>query len=305
LLNIFLWCQYETSIYFTYYSCIQSTQGAVCLEAVACLKYPRECLEVILVDDGSRISIDPVVRHFQHRINMIVLKQKNAGPASARNTGARHAKGEFLVFTDHDCAPDSNWLNILSKHFIDTPDCLFGGRTINRLTDNIFSTTSQIIIDMVYNHYNSNPQQAHFFTTNNIGLSAKQFNRLGGLNPILRAAEDREFCDRWRYNGYRMIYVKDAIIYHYHRLNLSTFCKQHFDYGRYAYHYHKIRDQRKSGNFRGEMTFHMNVQNLLFFPFSQVHWKKRMPLAGNLLLWQIVNFLGFFYEAIEGKRKNT
>jgi hypothetical protein len=75
--------------------------------------------------------------------------------------------------------------------------------------------------------------------------------------------------DRWRYNGYRMVYVKDAIIYHFHRLNLSTFCKQHFDYGRYAYHYHKIRDQRKSGNFRGEMTFHMNVQNGLMHKLGE------------------------------------
>jgi uncharacterized SAM-binding protein YcdF (DUF218 family) len=50
------------------------------------------------------------------------------------------------------------------------------------------------------------------------------------------AGEDREFCDRWLYHGYKMQYVPDAIILHSHYLTWSSFCKQHLNYGRGAFH---------------------------------------------------------------------
>lgn len=275
----------------------RAKQLAVCLQSLAQQEYPRDCFEVIVVDDGSEVSLETVVAPFRKQINLSLYKQINAGPAAARNTGAKHAKGDFLAFTDDDCKPASDWLKVLAKYFKKTPDFLVGGRTINRLTDNIFSATSQLIVDIVYRHYNANPEQARFFASNNIAIPARKFNELGGFNTKFRTSEDRELCDRWLHHGYRMIYAQDAVIYHAHQLNLRTFCKQHFNYGRGAYRYHKIRAQRGSGTMHGEMKFHLNLHNWLFYPFTQVSLKKSVPLAGTLLLWQLMNALGFLYEA--------
>ena len=44
-------------------------------------------------------------------------RQSNAGPASARNTGARLASGEILVYTDADCVPKPDWLSQLVAGF--------------------------------------------------------------------------------------------------------------------------------------------------------------------------------------------
>ena len=44
---------------------------------------------------------------------MHVIRQANAGPASARNQGIRLAQSEIVVFLDSDCVPRPDWLAVL------------------------------------------------------------------------------------------------------------------------------------------------------------------------------------------------
>jgi len=136
---------------------------AQCLNAIAHLNYPRDRFEVIIVDDGSPISIEPVIQPFREQFNLTLMTQSNAGPANARNTGVTLAKGKYIVFTDDDCEPDVNWLQVFADGFSKKPDCMLGGYTINKLSDNIFSQTSQLLIDYIYSYYNSEDKEASFF----------------------------------------------------------------------------------------------------------------------------------------------
>jgi GT2 family glycosyltransferase len=279
-------------------------QLAACLQSLAQLEYPRERFEVIVVDDGSPTSLEMASARVRQQICVRLIQQANSGPAAARNNGAKQAKGDFLVFTDDDCTPAPDWLQKLATIFKENPECLAGGRTVNRLPDNLFSTTSQLIVDIVYRHYNADPQHARFFASNNMAMPAQRFHELGGFNANFRTSEDRELCDRWRQRGWQMIYAEDAIIYHAHDLTFVEFCRQHFNYGRGAYRYHQIRRQRGSGTMHGEMKFHANLRNWLLYPFTQVRWNKALPLAGSLLLWQILNAAGFFGEALKQKKQD-
>lgn len=72
-----------------------------CLASVAAQTW-RD-LEVIVVDDGSpdrgaHIAADFAERDPRFRL----IRQANAGLGAARNTGVRHATGEFLAFVDGD-----------------------------------------------------------------------------------------------------------------------------------------------------------------------------------------------------------
>ncbi|MTJ10462.1 glycosyltransferase family 2 protein [Anabaena sp. UHCC 0204] len=58
-------------------------------------------LEVIIVDDGSTDKSIEICRQFKDE-RIKIIHQQNRGLAGARNTGIRHAQGEFLGFVDSD-----------------------------------------------------------------------------------------------------------------------------------------------------------------------------------------------------------
>ncbi len=218
---------------------------ANCLKAIANLDYSSDRFEVIVVDDGSKTPLDSVVTPLQDKIQVKLLRQANAGPAAARNRGASEARGEFLAFTDDDCQPLPDWLTQFANSLATAPQAMVGGKTINALADNPFSTASQELIDYLYEYYNPAKGKKAFFASNNIALPKSGFDSLGGFDVSfpLAAAEDRDFCDRW-IERYPMVYASDARINHYHHLNLRSFWKQHFNYGRGAFSFHRRCQQR-------------------------------------------------------------
>lgn len=269
-----------------------------CLNSIASLDYPCDKFEVIVVDDGSEKALDDVTSGFQNQFSLTLLRQKNAGPASARNNGASQAKGKFLAFTDDDCTLAPDFLKNLELKFSSAPDSMTGGRTINALPKNIYSTASQTLIDYLYQYYNNSERQLSFFASNNFALPANLFQKLGGFDTSfpLAAAEDREFCDRWLNSGYKMTYAPDVVVYHAHELTLSKFWRQHFNYGRGAFCFHKTRAQRQSEKIKVEpLSFYFN---LLIYPFSQTSNKFAIPVFGLFFLSQVANISGFYREKL-------
>lgn len=77
------------------------------------LKQTRTDLELILVDDGSTDGSGELCDHLmsEDRTDRIrVIHQKNSGVSTARNTGIKEAKGEFLLFTDSDDYVEETYL---------------------------------------------------------------------------------------------------------------------------------------------------------------------------------------------------
>lgn len=74
---------------------------AACLESVAAQTW-RD-FEAVMIDDGSRDGSVRIAEHFAERdVRFRLIRQDNAGLGAARNTGVRHATGEFLMFLDSD-----------------------------------------------------------------------------------------------------------------------------------------------------------------------------------------------------------
>jgi GT2 family glycosyltransferase len=269
-------------------------QLATCLRSLVCLDYPRDHFEVIVVDDGSKISPKTLVDSFDKQLDITLLMQANAGPASARNTGAARAKSEFLVFLDDDCTPAPDWLLKLAARFAATPARMIGGKTLNALSDNPYATASQIIIDFVYTHYNDNPDKARFFSSNNMAIPTDQFRALGGFNVTLRTSEDRDLCERWLYHGYQMSYAPEVLIYHAHALTFRTFWRQHFNYGRGGFRFRQRLAQRDQERIKLETK--LFYLNMFWYPFAQVRGFRGIWLSVLSVVSQLASMLGFFRE---------
>lgn len=289
--------RYECSIVIPTYNRLD--QLAQCLQFVQNLKYPRKKFEVIVVDDGSDVSLKPIIGSFEKKINLTLIRQENSGPAAARNTGARHARGRYLAFIDDDCTPEQDWLSTLTLCLSAHPDCMAGGHTVNKLSQNIYTTTSQLIIDWVYAYYNDDFNHARFLSCNNIIVGADDFNAIGGFDPAFRTSEDRDLCDRWILSGRRMIYVPEAVSHHAHFLTGSTFWKMYVSYGRGAWYYSRAYKRRHNG----QSTLGLNFYRALVRRLPDVLTGWPASTAGKILvllfIWQIANAVGFYTAALK------
>jgi glycosyltransferase involved in cell wall biosynthesis len=63
--------------------------------------------EVVVVDDGSYDETASLARRAGAHV---VTHRAAKGPAEARNSGRRAARGQLLAFTDADCEPTPDWL---------------------------------------------------------------------------------------------------------------------------------------------------------------------------------------------------
>lgn len=267
-----------------------------CIKSLTRLDYKSDRFEVIVVDDGSKVPPDKVVAAYEHYLNIRLIIQSHAGPATARNRGAKVAKGEFLAFTDDDCEPDAKWLHNLAICFLKDSNCAIGGHTLNGLKNNPYSTASELLMDYLHSIYNSNPNQASFFTSNNLALPASYFNAIGGFDTSfpLAAGEDRELCDRLIFEGYQVIYAPEVLVYHFHKLTWRSFWKQHFNYGCGAFYVHQMRSQRSQGQIKLEkLSFYWD---LLRYPFSKEQSWRALLITLLFIVSQMATTAGFFWK---------
>lgn len=72
-----------------------------CLEYVVHQTYQN--LEIIIVDDGSTDNSESIYTEYLKQDKRIkIIKQKNSGPANARNNGLENATGDYVHFHDSD-----------------------------------------------------------------------------------------------------------------------------------------------------------------------------------------------------------
>lgn len=274
---------------------------ADCVQSVSALQYERDRLELIVVDDGTEdgARVEAALRPFEPRLRVQLLRQQHAGPAAARNRGAQAATGDYLAFTDDDCQVEPGWLAAFARQFTGAPRCIAGGETINALTDNIFTTASETLV-AYFRDYNRK-KGAPFFATNNIALPKEVFAQVEGFDERfpLAAGEDRDFCARCHQQGHEMVFVPGAQVRHYHALSCGRFFRQHFNYGRGAFFYHKIEAARGS---RGKLE----VEPLRFY-FDLIRYpltikaRRGIRLALLMFLSQAANTSGFFVEKSRDK----
>lgn len=268
-----------------------------CLNGIARLDYPRSDFEVIVVDDGS---LDPPleeVQEFEGRLTVrLIAASPNAGPANARNAGAAAAVGEYLLLMDDDCVPDPDWLHQIEARIVRFPKAMVGGLLRNGAPESLCAEASQQLVDFLYRYYNSDFDNARWFMSANIACPRADFLAIGGfgVNFPLAAAEDRDFCDRWREAGGRLVVAPDAMVSHVRPMTIGRFWRQHRTYGRGAHHLHQARAQRNVGLPSVEpITFYFR---LVMSAFGRITAWRAVAVMGLLMLSQLSYAAGYFRE---------
>ena len=95
------------------------------LDNIAKLNYPKDKLEIQVLDDSTDESVKQTaskIRHLQQNgldIKHIRRKNRTGFKAGALKEGLKTAKGDFIAIFDADFLPDENWLTKTIPYFKD------------------------------------------------------------------------------------------------------------------------------------------------------------------------------------------
>lgn len=96
------------------------------LKSIAAVDYPKEKLQVVVVEDTDQPLAPPGVAY-------VARARDTKGRSFARNISVQASTGEILAFTDDDCVVDGKWLRELVTPLLLHPDVAgVGGAVLPR-----------------------------------------------------------------------------------------------------------------------------------------------------------------------------
>lgn len=188
-----------------------------CLQAVC--ESSELSHELIVVDDHST---DGTVRIAVSYGAQVLKTETHAGPAAARNVGARRASGDVLLFVDSDVVIRPDTLMRVSSHFSmdDSVAAVFGSYDDEPTEKDLVSQYKNLQHHFV--HQNSNVDATTFWT--GCGAVRREvFLEVGGFDEVRYSSpsiEDIELGYRIRGKGYRIVLDKQMCVKHLKRWTL-------------------------------------------------------------------------------------
>ena len=183
-------------------------------------------VEVIVVDDGSSDDTAEVAESAGAR----VIRQDNAGPASARNGGWQAAKGRFICFTDADCIPPADWVLHLLEGFTDSH---IGAVAGSYDVANSNSWLARWVHCEIMRRHDRMPSSVRAFGSYNVAIPRYVLKFTGGFDSAYRSAsgEDNDLSYRILKAGWQIAFRPQAKVAHLHPEKLWRYLKDQYRHG--------------------------------------------------------------------------
>ncbi|RYV51373.1 glycosyltransferase [Pengzhenrongella frigida] len=204
-----------------------------CLKAFDDVDWPREQLELIVVDNDSG---DGSVERIRAAVPSAVVIEAggNTGFAGGCNFGVSHAKGQYVGFINNDARPHAQWVSAAVAAFDAEP-------TVGSVASKVLDWDGKLIdyvdgsmtwFGMGYKREVEKPDSSAYDQPKDVlfGTGAAMFVRtalyreVGGFDErFFMFYEDVDFG--WRLNllGHRVQYVPTSIAYHKHHVTMKKF----------------------------------------------------------------------------------
>jgi len=175
--------------------------------------------EVVVLLDGSSDDSLNVLREWDSRLPLVVERQKNRGRAAARNSGAKCASGDLLIFYDDDTEPEPNSIERHRQLQSSFGACIIGGQQIERNdTQSEFKNFKESLTREWTANFGSHPKELNngelFLTAANMSIPKSSFHSLNGFDDELRDIEDFDLAVRFHYNGGKVVYDPSNVVFH-------------------------------------------------------------------------------------------
>ena len=205
---------------------------ARCLESIRQIDYPREKIELIVVDDGSQDDSAQVARSYGAQV--VSSGGVRRGPAAARNVGAAQASGELLAFIDSDCTASPGWLVELVHLFRDDRLAAVGGQVEGMCDSSSVDRYEAVMSSLSLGsreRFGNSGDDTFYLPSCNLLVRRALFLSVDGFEDSMHVGEDVDLTWRLRDAGWTIAYLPAGRIFHEHRSSVRSFMSRRFDYG--------------------------------------------------------------------------
>jgi len=228
-------------------------QGTIaeCLDSLLALNFPRDRLEVLVVNNASTDKTGEVLAAYRDTVRLLLETKR--GPAAARNRGIREATGEIVAFTDADCTVDADWLRHLIEPLQDPSIGIVGGRILSRRPCNPIETFGNTIHDHQKAIEVFKPPYA---ITMNWSSPRRVLVEAGLFDETYLRCEDVDLSQRILQQGHKIVYRHEAIIYHRNEHTFAGLFREGYQHGVWAVKHNKHQQVLNRLNGHRRINFH-------------------------------------------------
>jgi glycosyltransferase involved in cell wall biosynthesis len=194
-----------------------------------------ENFEVVIVEDGSSLRCDEVVRKYAGKLHLSYCYKENSGPGDSRNYGMKKANGDYFIIFDSDCIIPKQYLSevavALKRNYV---DC-FGGpdKALDSFSDIQKAINFSMTSFLTTGGIRGGSEKIDKFQPRsfNMGLSRKAFEASKGFGNI-HPGEDPDLSIRLWNLGFETKLFPKAFVYHKRRIDWDKFSIQVNKFGK-------------------------------------------------------------------------
>lgn len=193
-------------------------------------------VEILVVDGHSTDATTEVARAH----GATVLYEDQGTRAAACQIGVEHARGDLVAFTDADCVPDADWLQVLAEEIARPRERRLAGVgcTIVNVGDKPWERAINASQTTLLGSGNSVQGREFAGERHVVSISGchsmyrrEDLLRVGGFRADLKTCEDTELNLRLRRQVGPLLYTPRTRVLHDHKRGLRLFVKRMRQYG--------------------------------------------------------------------------
>ncbi|MEM2081868.1 MAG: glycosyltransferase [Candidatus Bathyarchaeia archaeon] len=195
-----------------------------CLKAIFELNYPKDFLEVFVVDG---CSTDATLQIAQQYPVKLISAPLNA-PA-AYNYALKTIRNDLVAFIDSDAKVEREWLNKLVDYLRDPQVAGVSGGIETWNAENVWARSIGYDLKSRYARLKKSVMRV---ATMNLLMKKQIIEEVGGFDENLPSQYDTDLGYRITRRGYKILFDPNAKCYHFNRPTLRSYFRQQLQYGK-------------------------------------------------------------------------
>jgi len=190
--------------------------------------------EVIVVEDSLRAPCKEVCKQYSDRLDIHYYFVPPSGRSEKRNFAMQQAHGDYFIIFDTDCIIPPHYIEIVRKNLTANYIDCYGGPDS---ADKSFTDTQKAINFAMTSTMTTGgirggaiKPEKFFPRSFNMGLSKQVFETVGGFRNVI--GEDTDLSIRIKKAGFRVMLLKEAVVFHKRKIDFKKFFKQVTTFGK-------------------------------------------------------------------------